>query len=715
MSGNSSPPTLRTRLLIVLASSIVPAFLMMIALLTYDYEQDRKKLTVNTIATARALVSALDLQLGGIQASLTTLATSRMLRSGNLGEFYLQAQEVSRLQNIVNVVLLYPAGGQVFNTLLPFDASTPGGVSKPAVNKALQTGKLGVTDVFHGPVMNRALVAVVAPVVIGDKLVYSLSAGVDLNTLKEILIRQNLPPDWVAAITDSQGVIVARTRDHDKFVGTPVQPALFKRMSEVGEDTVESTTVDDVPVLTAFSHSSMSNWSVVIGIPQTSLTQDLKRDILWLVAGTLVLLAATSLLAWRVGGNILKSVSDLADAVGAMGRGHQPRIPDMSFREAQTLVQAFERSSSMTRAAQEEATDHEDRLRAILESAMDAIIVADEGQRIILFNAAAGRMFGYDSAQAIGSDLAMLLPERLRDPALVPAAAVVSAASQRGSSSVMTGLRRDGSEFAMNVSISKAIHGKHHFYTLVLRDITQELASRDALVRNNMDLQQFAFVASHDLRTPMRSVRGYLGLLRSRYGDGMAPKAVDLLHRADTALGQLDRLTEDLLHYARLGETAIARQPVDCNALVQETLSLLDAAIRQSEASIKVGPLPTLDADRMQLIQLFQNLIGNAVKYHGELAPRVHISATRGLNDWEFSIQDNGIGIEPQHQNRIFEIFKRLHTTQEYPGSGIGLAVCKRVVEQHGGRLWVTSGPERGSTFYFTIADIQGENHGPTS
>ena len=685
---------------------------MVVVLLNHYYERDRATLAKSTIATARALTSALDLQLGSVQSSLTALATSNMLRSGDREQFYRQAQEVMQSLVVTNIVLSYPNGGQIFNTLKPLDlsvaASTPTVPTPPAVDRVVQTRKPGVSDLFYGDVTKRPIVAVVVPVFYEEKLAYRLSAGVEPSKLQAILKRQRLPPDWVAAIADSQGVVVARTREQEKFVGVSVRAPLLKRMNEVNEDAVETTTLDGVPVLTAFSHSGVSNWTVLIGIPTASLQKELHRSIAWLFVGTVVLLVATSLLAWRVGGTIVKSVRDLADFVDAVGHGKTTPIPKLFFREAQTLAQAFSHSNLAIRAAQEVAGEHEERLRAILESATDAIIITDEAQRIILFNASACRMFGYEHAEALGLDIAILMPERLRDRSLLPALAKLETDREGGSGRVLTGLRRDGSEFPMRASISEANQDHKHFYSLILRDITQELESHDALIRNNMDLQQFAFVASHDLRSPMRSVRGYLGLLNSRYGDGMDPKALDLLHRADTAVGQLDQLTEDLLRYARLGETATVRVPVDCNVLVQETLLLLDAAIAESGATIQAGPLPSLDADRVQLIQLFQNLIGNAIKYRGNLVPKIAITAKRGPNDWSFSIEDNGIGIEAQHQQRIFEVFKRLHTTQEYPGSGIGLAVCQRVVEQHGGRIWVTSEPGRGSTFHFTIADISG-------
>jgi PAS domain S-box-containing protein len=226
-----------------------------------------------------------------------------------------------------------------------------------------------------------------------------------------------------------------------------------------------------------------------------------------------------------------------------------------------------------------------------------------------------------------------------------------------------------------------------------------------ALVQRNLDLQQFAFVASHDLRTPLRSVKGLLTLLQARHASSLDAKGNDIITRATKAIGQMDELTEDLLSYARLDAPAQAFEPVDCNAVLADTLNFLDASLAQTGAQVTVEALPTLMGERGQLVQLFQNLLGNALKYCQGRTPLVQVSARRGTAEWVFQVADNGIGIAPQHLARIFEVFKRLHTAKEYSGNGIGLAICERIVVRHGGRIWVQSEPGQGSTFFFSIPD----------
>lgn len=229
--------------------------------------------------------------------------------------------------------------------------------------------------------------------------------------------------------------------------------------------------------------------------------------------------------------------------------------------------------------------------------------------------------------------------------------------------------------------------------------------SHDALVRSNLDLQQYAFIASHDMRGPLNTVSSYLDLVQRRHGDQLPPDAVPLIARAAAAVAHLDNLTHALLSYARLDRQAQPFAEVPLEAVLQSTLEALDGPLQQANAQVTHDVLPTVWGDRSLLAQLMQNLIGNAVKYRSAAPLRIHVSAVRQPPGWCISIQDNGIGIEPRHQERIFEIFKRLHTQQEIPGTGIGLAICRRVVLAHGGTIWVESRPGQGSTFLFKIAD----------
>jgi signal transduction histidine kinase len=226
------------------------------------------------------------------------------------------------------------------------------------------------------------------------------------------------------------------------------------------------------------------------------------------------------------------------------------------------------------------------------------------------------------------------------------------------------------------------------------------------LARSNADLQQFAYVASHDLKEPLRMVASYTQLLARRYKGKLDSDADEFIRYAVDGANRMQWLINDLLAYSRVTVQDKVFEEVDCNSVLEEVLSDLRVAVEESRAVVTRAPLPTVMADRIQLGQLFQNLIGNAIKFHGKEAPQVYVSAERRPTEWLFSVRDNGVGLDPEYAERIFVIFQRLHNREEYPGTGIGLAICKKIVERHGGRIWVVSQTGQGATFHFTLPII---------
>jgi len=228
-------------------------------------------------------------------------------------------------------------------------------------------------------------------------------------------------------------------------------------------------------------------------------------------------------------------------------------------------------------------------------------------------------------------------------------------------------------------------------------------AKVEELARSNQDLEQFAYVASHDLQEPLRMVAAYVQLLEEQYAGKLDEKAHKYIHYAVDGATRMQTLIQDLLSFSRSGRPEMVKDAIDCNAVVERALGSLQAAIAGSGAQVTHDLLPTVRANRTQLEQVFQNLIGNAIKFRGSDTPQIKIQATRRPDAWEFSVRDNGIGISPEHSETIFAVFKRLHTRSEYPGNGIGLSICKKIIERHGGRIWVEPHTGPGTFFCFTL------------
>ena len=266
----------------------------------------------------------------------------------------------------------------------------------------------------------------------------------------------------------------------------------------------------------------------------------------------------------------------------------------------------------------------------------------------------------------------------------------------------------DGGKGWFELSVQPAVEG---IFILSL-DITERKRAEEQLgrtlaelARSNTELEQFAYVASHDLQEPLRLVTNFTQLLEKRYRGKLDQNADEYVRYIIDGAGRMKAMIDDLLSYSRVGTQGKAFEQADCVLLLQQALTNLKMVIEESKAKVTHGPLPVLMLDDTQTGRLFQNLIGNAIKFHREEQPQVHVSARRAEKEWVFAVQDNGIGISREFFDRLFMIFQRLHTRDKYPGTGIGLAMCKKIVERHGGRIWVESEPGKGSTFYFTIPE----------
>jgi PAS domain S-box-containing protein len=355
----------------------------------------------------------------------------------------------------------------------------------------------------------------------------------------------------------------------------------------------------------------------------------------------------------------------------------------------------------------------EARFRGLLESAPDAIVISDSHGRVQIVNRQTEVLFAYERVELLGQPVEMLLPERLRPGHEGHRTEYVAQPRTRpmGAGLELFGRRKDGIEFPVEISLSPMQSDGELLVTAVIRDVTERKRAEEQLktiaadlARSNAELEQFAYVASHDLQEPLRMVASYTQLLKRRYATKLDHDADEFIDFAVDGARRMQELINDLLAYSRVGTRALHLETVDVGALVDGIVGDLTFALEESGGIITHGELPTVRADAIQLRQLFQNVLANAIKFCGDRPPEVRVTSEADRDELRFTVQDSGIGIEPQYLDRIFVLFQRLHTRADYPGTGIGLAICKKIVERHGGRIWVESELGRGTSIHFTLA-----------
>jgi PAS domain S-box-containing protein len=356
----------------------------------------------------------------------------------------------------------------------------------------------------------------------------------------------------------------------------------------------------------------------------------------------------------------------------------------------------------------------ESRYRMLLEAAPDAMVVVSQMGQIMMLNVQMEKQFGYLRAELVGRPMNDIIPEGFAERRRADGLRSVeeALAQQIDTGMLLTGRRKDGSTFPIEVMLSPLEGPEGMVVTVAIRDATARQQAEAHLRRkieelhlSNEELRQFAYVASHDLQEPLRMVASFMRLLSKRYKGRLGADGDEFIAFALDGATRMQQLIDDLLAHSRIGTVEKDLLRTSTEEALHQAVMNLQSAIDESGARITHDPLPTILADRRQMIQLFQNLVGNAIKYRRGPVPEVHISAAQhGRTEWIFTVRDNGLGIEARYFEKIFGMFQRLHTREQFPGTGIGLAICKKIVERHGGSISVESEPGHGSTFRFALA-----------
>ena len=414
--------------------------------------------------------------------------------------------------------------------------------------------------------------------------------------------------------------------------------------------------------------------------------------------------------------------------------------------ESARLHEAVQQELTERKRTPEALRESEKRFRAIAETASDAFIIFDSYENIFFWNPAAKAIFGYQAGETRGKALDSIVPTRFREVLREEMKRVVSReeADLIGKAIEMVGLRKDGSEFPIELSLATWSTKEDVFFTVIVRDITarkgaeealerareEEIAERkrtekvlaeqaaklaranEDLRRKNAELDEFTYMASHDLQEPLRKLTAFSDILKMDPGEELDEDAQENLDFIIDAASRMQRLVQDLLDLSRSGRAAMKREKVSLSECVDVALEALETRVEEVQAEILRDELPETWGDRTMLTQVYQNLIGNALKFIGDNKPVVHLTTEQIDGTMVFGVKDNGIGLKPEYGQQIFAPFKRLHSRIEYKGTGIGLAICRKMVERHGGKIWVESQPKQGAHFKFTLPERRRQEDG---
>lgn len=448
--------------------------------------------------------------------------------------------------------------------------------------------------------------------------------------------------------------------------------------------------------------------ALAYGVSEQDLLQtvtQVRHYTIWLILLVLCVSLLCVAFQMRV---VVRPIRRMIEGIRAYGEGRSElKLPLEYNDEIGEMARAFkDLTHQLDQASKAEASTLA-RLQAIVDNTVDGLITIDEKGIVVHYNKACEDLFGYKANQVIGKNIKMLMPSHFANNHDQYLLNYHKTGEEKiiGSGREVEAQRKDGSIFPIDLSVSKVLQeGDKIYFSGIVRDISVRKKSEEEILRSNQELERFAYIASHDLKEPLRMLSNFTGLLQHEYAKEMDETASQYMSFIMDASKRMQVLVSDLLEYSRIGTADMRLQEFEGQMQLNLVLENFQSTIKDLDAEITYDPLPLIYANPVQFSRLLQNLIGNAMKYQREgVNPIIHIGVKEEEDNWLIAIKDNGIGIKEEYLEQIFVIFKRLHNKNEYTGTGIGLAVCKKIVNNFGGDIWAESEIDKGTTFYFTI------------
>jgi signal transduction histidine kinase len=726
--------SIRTHLLLLVIIAVTPA----LTIILYTGIEQKKNSIGEAHIKCSTLISAFagDMEdtVNSTRQMLTTLAVLPDVRNRNSEACNILFKQIlTNDKRYLNLQEFQPTGESIASVLLPppgLNVSDRKYFRDAIKHRSFAAGEYIVGRTVRQPTFNLAYPVIDAQ----GELRAVIQAAIDLGRVSQLFDKSLFPTGSTMVLLDHKGTVLFHTSNPDKLIGTKEDKALFGEMVAARDkETVTSRRSGDSNRIMAYKSLRLPGEDtpymyIRLEVPEeTVLSQAnfvLARN-LWFMVIAACLAAVAAFVYAHLG--ILNRTSRLVHSSELLASGNfdvKAGIP-YSAGEFGLIAQAFDQMSENLALRDAEraafiqelqnatswALDEKAKTEAIIAGIGDGISIQDRNYRILYQN---------DIHKNLLGDLTGRLCYE-----------VYENDSQRCPDCPVHRSFEDGQVHTTEKML--IIEGKHHYLLITaspLLDSTGEIIGGITLVKNiterklteieqenlnrkleesNRDLQQFAYVASHDLQEPLRTITSFIQLLARRYKGKLDQNADEFIAFITDGATRMQQLINDLLAYSRVDSKNSGFTAFDAEAAIGNTLANLKTALAESGAEVTHSQLSMLVGDATQFSQLLQNLIGNAIKFRGDKVPRIHISCTERPGEWEIDVKDNGIGIEPQYYDRIFDIFQRLHARNDYAGTGIGLAVCKKIVERHGGRIWVVSEPGNGSTFSFTIRKMNGE------